>query len=58
VISNRRDCAASHLLMGRDEQGRCLAAPIVSTDDPVGWRVFTAWSCKSGETARPRQMRR
>jgi hypothetical protein len=57
VTPNRRDRAASHLLIGRDQQGRCLVAPIVGTDDPVVWRVITAWYCKSGEAAILRQRR-
>ena len=57
VTPNRRDRTASHLLIGRDGQGQCLAAPIVSTDDPVVWRVITAWPCKPGEAAMLRQRR-
>lgn len=58
VTPDRRDRAASHLLIGRDDQGRCLVAPIVGTDDPAVWRVITAWSCKPSEAAFLRQWRR
>src|SRR5262245_36089913 len=55
---NRTGRAAPYLLIGRDEQGRCLTAPIIPTDDPLGWRVVTAWYCKPDEEAKLRQWRR
>ncbi|MGH2614077.1 MAG: hypothetical protein ACRDJC_02460 [Thermomicrobiales bacterium] len=58
VIRNRKDRAAPYVLLGTDDQGRCLAIPIVPTDDPYVWRPVTAWYCKPGEAARLRQRRR
>jgi len=57
VIGNRRQRAASHVLLGTDDQGRCLAIPIVPTDDPYIWRPITAWYCKPGEAAILRRRR-
>ena len=57
VIRNRRDRSAPYLLIGRDEQGRCLTMPIVPTDDPLTWRVITGWPCKPSEAARLRHRR-
>jgi hypothetical protein len=52
VVANRAGRAASHVLIGLDAQGRCIAAPIVPTDDTPGtWRVVTAWRCKRREAA-------
>lgn len=51
VTRNRKDRAASHVLLGTDNQRRCLAIPIVSTDDTYVWRPITAWYCKPGEAA-------
>jgi hypothetical protein len=33
ITRNRPERAAPYLLVGRDEQGRCLAIPIAPTDD-------------------------
>jgi hypothetical protein len=57
VIRNRKERAASHILLGTDDQGRCLAIPIVPTDDPYIWRPITAWYCKPSELARLRRSR-
>jgi hypothetical protein len=54
VIRNRPGRAADYLLVGRDEQGRCLTLAIVSTDDPLVWRVITGWYCKPSEAAKLR----
>jgi hypothetical protein len=58
VGRNRSGRAAPYLLIGRDEQNRCLTVPIVPTDDPLVWRVVTAWYCKPDEAAKLRQWRR
>jgi hypothetical protein len=58
VKRNRVGRAAPFLLIGRDEQGRCLTVPIVPTDDPLIWRVITAWYCKPGEAALLREWKR
>ncbi|MCD6030615.1 MAG: hypothetical protein K0S78_2789 [Thermomicrobiales bacterium] len=57
VTRNRRGRAAPYLLIGRDEQGRCLTMPIVPTDDPLTWRVITGWNCKPSEAAILRRRR-
>ena len=51
---NRSNRAAPYLLIGRDDQGRCLTMPIVSTDHPLVWRVITGWQCKPSEAAKLR----
>jgi hypothetical protein len=58
TMRNRRQRAASHLLIGTDNQGRCLTIPIVATEDPVIWRAITAWYCKPSEATILRQRRR
>jgi hypothetical protein len=55
VTRNRKGRAASHLLIGRDDQGKCLTAPVVRTHDPLVWSVITAWECKPGEAAKLRR---
>ena len=57
VVRNRRSRSASHILLGTDDQGRCLAIPIVPTDDRLVWRPITAWYCKSSEATKLRQAR-
>lgn len=52
VTRNRRGRAASHVLIGYDPHGRCLAAPMVPTGEPGVWRVITVWPCKPSETAK------
>jgi hypothetical protein len=52
IVRNRSGRAAPFVLLGFDEQGRCLAIPIAPTHDRWVWRVITAWYCKSGEEAR------
>lgn len=54
VIRNRADRAADRVLIGRDDQGRCLTIPVLPTDDPYTWRAITAWPCKPGEAAKLR----
>lgn len=51
---NRKGRAASHVLIGYDLRGRCIAAPVAPTHDPVVWRVITAWYCKPSEAAKLR----
>jgi hypothetical protein len=41
--------AATHILIGRDRRGRCIAAPITETEVTGSWRVVTAWPCKTRE---------
>jgi hypothetical protein len=54
TIPNRKSRAANHVVIGRDNQGRCIAIPIVATDNPTIWRPITAWYCKPSEAARLR----
>lgn len=51
ITRNRSGRVAPHVVIGRDDQGRCLAIPVVPTDDPYVWRAITAWNCKSSEVA-------
>ena len=46
---NRNERRASHIVVGRDRSGRCIAIPIEPTSDPVVWRPVTAWPCKPAE---------
>jgi hypothetical protein len=57
VTRNRANRAASQILYGTVEQGRCLAIPIVPTEDPLIWRPITAWYCKPREAAILRKAR-
>lgn len=51
IRRNRKARRASHLVIGRDRQGRCIAIPIEPTYDRTMWRPITAWLCKSHEAA-------
>jgi len=51
VKRNRSGRRATHLVIGRDAQGRCLAIPVLPTHDPMIWRPVTAWYCKPSEQA-------
>jgi hypothetical protein len=56
IYRNRQGRRASHLIIGRDRSGMCLAVPIEPTHDPVVWRPITAWPCKDSERSRlPRE---
>lgn len=52
VARNRRGRAASHMLIGYDARGRCVAAPIAPTPDPAIWRIITVWPCKGSEASK------
>ena len=54
AIRNCPGRTAPHVLIGRDDQGRCLAIPIVATADRRIWRPITAWRCKPSEAAKLR----
>jgi hypothetical protein len=43
IKRNRNARRASHLVVGRNLQGRCIAIPIEPTLDPTIWRPVTAW---------------
>ena len=49
IKKNRKQRRASHLLVGRDGQGNCIAVPIEPTHDRTVWRPVTAWYCKSND---------
>ena len=51
IRRNRRSRPASHLVIGRDERGQCLAIPIEPTHDPTVWRPVASWPCKPGKWA-------
>ena len=55
IERNRGGRSASHLLIGRDRGGRCLAVPIEATYDKQLWRPVTAWPCKPGEELKLRR---
>lgn len=57
TVRNRKERAAETVLIGRDNSGRCIVAPIVSTNDPLAWRPVTAWFCKRSEEAVLRRRR-
>jgi len=58
VDENRASGRAPYLLIGRTEDGQCVAIPIEPTNDPAVWRPVTAWRCKPFEWARLGQLRR
>jgi len=49
VRRNRVGRRATHLLVGRDDQGQCIVIPIVRTGQRTVWEVVTAWFCKPYE---------
>lgn len=58
VRPNRiNDRTATHILIGRDRRGRCIAIPIIETNDTGSWRVVTAWPCKAREQDELRRRR-
>jgi hypothetical protein len=52
VVRNRRSGSADYLFIGRDRSGRCIASPIIETDEPGVWRPISAWRCKPAEERR------
>lgn len=52
IERNRKERRASHLVIGRDRAGVCIAVPVESTHDRRVWRPVTAWRCKESEQAR------
>jgi hypothetical protein len=57
IVRNRGERVAEFVLIGHDNSGRCIVAPIVPTSDPLVWRPVTAWFCKRSEEALLRQRR-
>jgi hypothetical protein len=51
VVRNRKGGIATHLLIGRDRGGWCIACPIGPTTESQVWRPITAWYCKESEEA-------
>lgn len=52
TVRNRPGRRASYLVIGYDDQGRCLAVPITPTAEAGVWRPVTAWPCKDFEQLR------
>ena len=51
IVKNRRRRRASHMIVGRDHGGACIAIPIEPTHETTIWRPVTAWPCKASEYA-------
>lgn len=51
----RNHGTAPYRLIGRDDQGRCIAVPIAPTSDWLTWNVVTAWYCDREEQGRLRE---
>jgi uncharacterized DUF497 family protein len=49
IKRNRKERRASHLIVGTDRQGRCIAVPIEPTHQRGVLRPVTAWPCKPHE---------
>ena len=49
IARNRRRRKASHMVIGQDDGGRCIAIPVEATPGPGLWRPITAWPCKEIE---------
>jgi hypothetical protein len=54
ALRNRRHRAANHIVVGRDDSGRCIVVPVVPTEESTVWRPLTAWYCKPSEAAKLR----
>lgn len=46
---NRKERRALYIMVGLDDGGTCIAAPLEATNDPSVWRPVTAWRCKKQE---------
>ncbi len=49
VGRNRTERRATHLVIGVDNGGACIAIPVEPTHDQTLWRPVTAWYCKPHE---------
>ncbi len=54
VAVNRKGQRGDYLVVGRDNEGACIAMPIERTSEETTWRPVTAWYCKQSEEARLR----
>lgn len=52
IERNCSERAAPYILYGPDAQGRCIASPIVPTNDSRVWEIITAWYCKPSEATK------
>ena len=52
TLRNRKERRGLYLVIGRDNGGRCIAAPIEPTREADVWRPITAWPCKNHEQDR------
>lgn len=57
IVRNRRRRRATHLIIGRDHGGACIAIPVEQTHEVTVWRPVTAWPCKSSELMKLEQER-
>jgi hypothetical protein len=57
IVTNRKNRRATHIVIGRDWGGQCIAIPVEPTDNPVVWRPVTAWRCKGSEEQSLRRRR-
>ena len=55
VVPNRRGRQGLLLLIGRDQGGACIAAPLERTPIDTTWRPIAAWPCKPYELDRLQQ---
>jgi hypothetical protein len=49
MVRNRKGRTGSHLFIGSDRSGRCIAAAVVATGHAGVWRPISAWPCKPHE---------
>ena len=52
ILRNRGERRATHIVIGMDDEGSCIAVPVEPTYDPGLWRPITAWYCKRSEWVR------
>src|SRR3954468_12165576 len=52
LLPNRSGRRAPFVVIGLDDQNRCLTIPVLPTGDPLVWRPVTAWYCKASEWAK------
>lgn len=52
IAANRKGRRGTFLIIGVDDNGRCIAIPIEQTYERMMWRPITAWYCKTSEQSR------
>ncbi|MBI2919438.1 MAG: hypothetical protein HYY01_15805 [Chloroflexi bacterium] len=58
VLRNRKRRRGVYLIIGRDDGGACIAAPVEPTHEAMLWRPITAWPCKPHEKTTLEKARR